>query len=408
MTHRQLLVINTLASFLPWVLPNTVSLSLLLILGTVSLYLWQKDRIYDQVTAYITLGAMTLLTSVHFFLFDQMISALYIMLIFISFIGISLFAKKENSPLSVRQTTDLIPIPISQTTSEEYELTRSLMKQMDSYMAQMLQTIESAMLKNESSSSQKMDKIHEIVKGHSIQMEKNLEMLNGKFDQNADMTATQSEAMLADLQVAISLHQDKDEKIQEVLDLLKEKSSDGLDVESMLQIIQDLQLKDIKPTNRHYVENQQMKDLFYRAFDEAQSEICLVSPWLGKWLMRDNVLMNKMESALKRGVDVKIVYGIGTENGYKTNDDRSVTSKGVASDLKRKWQKKGYPGKVKLHVSNTHFKLLMCDETFLVIGSYNFLSNQGKFGEAGSWHEAGEYAEDKDRIRQLKEIHFSF
>jgi len=69
---------------------------------------------------------------------------------------------------------------------------------------------------------------------------------------------------------------------------------------------------------------------------------------------------------------------------------------------------KGYPGKVKLHVSNTYFKLLMCDETYLVIGSYNFLSNQGKFGEAGSWHVAGECTEDIERIRQLKEIHFSF
>lgn len=408
MTHRQLLIINALASFLPWVLPNVASLSLLLILGAVSLYLWQKDRMYDQVTAYITLGAMTLLTLVHFFLFDQMISALYITLIFISFIGFSLFEKKENSPVSVGQTPDFIPTSISKTTSEEHELARSLMMQMDSYMAQMLQTIEKVMQKNESSSNQKMEEIHATVKSHSVQMEKNLEMLNGKFDQNADMTANQSEAMMADLQVAISLHQDKDEKIQEVLDLLKERSSDGLDVESMLQIIQDLQLKDIKPTNRHYVENQQMKDLFYQAFDEAQSEICLVSPWLGKWLMRDNALMNKMELALKRGVDVKIVYGIGIKNGYKTNDNRSITSEEVARDLKQKWLKKGYPGKVKLHVSNTHFKLLMCDETFLVIGSYNFLSNQGKFGEAGSWHEAGEYAEDKERIRQLKEIHFSF
>jgi len=408
MTHRQLLIINALASFLPWVLPNAVSLSFLLILGAISLYLWQKDRVYDQVTAYITLGAMTLLTLIHFFLFDQMISALYIVLVFISFIGLSLFAKKENSPVSVRQTSDFTPTPILETTSREHELARTLMMQMDSYMAQMLQTIEKVMLKSESSSNQKMEEIHATVKNHSAQMEKNLEMLNGKFDQTADMTASQSEAIMADLQVAIGLHQDKDEKIQEVLDLLKAKSSDGLDVESMLQIIQDLQLKDIKPTNRHYVENQQMKDLFYRAFDEAQSEICLVSPWLGKWLMRDNVLMNKMESALKRGVDVKIVYGIGTENGYKTSDNRSVTSKEVASDLKRKWLKKSYPGKIKLHVSNTHFKLLMCDETFLVIGSYNFLSNQGKFGEAGSWHEAGEYAEDKDRICQLKEIHFSF
>lgn len=151
-----------------------------------------------------------------------------------------------------------------------------------------------------------------------------------------------------------------------------------------------------------------MKDLFYQSFDEARSEICIVSPWLGNWLMRDNALMNKMELALKRGVDVKIVYGIGTDKGYKATDNRAITSKKVAKDLKRKWLKKGYPGKIKLRVSNTHFKLLMCDEIFLVIGSYNFLSNQGKFGEAGSWHEAGEYAEDKDRIRQLKEIHFSF
>ena len=149
-----------------------------------------------------------------------------------------------------------------------------------------------------------------------------------------------------------------------------------------------------------------MKDLFYRAFDEAHSDICIVSPWLGNWLLKDNELRNKIEKALKRGVDIKIVYGIGMDKGAK--DARAVTSEKVAEDLKKRWLKKGYPGKVKLHVSNTHFKLLMCDEKYLIVGSYNFLSNQGKFGETGSWHEAGEYAEDTERIRQLKEIHFSF
>lgn len=150
-----------------------------------------------------------------------MISALYIVLVFISFIGLSLFSKKENISVSVRQTSDFTPTPILETTSQERELARTLIMQMDSSMAQMLQTIEKVMLKSESSSNQKMEEIHATVKNHSVQMEKNLEMLNGKFDQNAEMTASQSEAILADLQVAISLYQDKDEKIQEVLDLLK-------------------------------------------------------------------------------------------------------------------------------------------------------------------------------------------
>lgn len=69
------------------------------------------------------------------------------------------------------------------------------------------------------------------------------------------MKAEQSEAMMADLQTALRLYESKDETLQEVVELLKEKSSDGLDVETMRQIIQDLQLKDVKPMNRHYVEN---------------------------------------------------------------------------------------------------------------------------------------------------------
>lgn len=406
MTQRQLLIVNVLVSFLPWVFPAGISLVMLLILGLISVYTWYIQRDYDQRTAYMTLVGMTLLTTFHFFLFDQLLSALYVVLLCMSFIVINLLSKQVQVAPEAIEIVAYKSTPTMDVARQEHELTRALMMQMDHYMEQVLRTMENVMQRTESSSNQKMAELHAMMENHSLHMRKDLEGLHGKIDRNADVTAEQSEAMMADLQTALRLHESKDETLQEVMELLKEKSSDGLDVETMRQIIQDLQLKDVKPMNRHYVENQQMKDLFYRAFDEAHSDICIVSPWLGNWLLRDKNLKNKIEAALKRGVDIKIVYGIGMDKGMR--DDRAVTSEKVAKDLKNRWLKKGYPGKVKLHVSNTHFKLLMCDETYLVIGSYNFLSNQGKFGEAGSWHEAGEYAEDAERIRQLKEIHFSF
>jgi len=339
---------------------------------------------------------MTLFITFHFFIFDQLISALYILLLCMSFISISLFSKQVNiAPATKEVSTRLAPT--MEVTRQEHELTRALMMQMDHYMEQMLRTMENVMQRTESSSNQKMAELQAMMESHSLHMKRDFEGLHGKLDRNADMTAEQSEAIMADLQTALRLHQSNEDTLQEVMELLKEKSSDGLDVEAMQQIIQDLQLKDMKETNRRYVENQEMKDLFYRAFDESHSDICIVSPWLGNWLLKDNELRNKIEKALKRGVDIKIVYGIGMDKGVK--DTRAVTSEKVAADLKKRWQKKGYKGKVKLHVSNTHFKLLMCDEKYLIVGSYNFLSNQGKFGKAGSWHEAGEYAEDTERIR---------
>ncbi|MEW8976444.1 MAG: hypothetical protein AB2741_09725 [Exiguobacterium sp.] len=78
MTQRQLLIVNVLVSFLPWVFPAGISLVMLLILGLISVYAWYIQRDYDQRTAYMTLVGMTLLTTFHFFLFDQLMSALYV------------------------------------------------------------------------------------------------------------------------------------------------------------------------------------------------------------------------------------------------------------------------------------------------------------------------------------------
>ncbi|MDW2886322.1 phospholipase D-like domain-containing protein [Exiguobacterium artemiae] len=417
MTNRQLLVINILASFLPWVLPPFLSLFLLLIIGLPSTYIWYKNRLIDTTLAYITLGVMTVVTIIHFFFFDQMISTGYAFVIFNCFIMLLLLQRKENISIPLKTPSVLIQQSPSGTnlSEDENELSRKLIQRMDVYMNQVLQTLERQIGKTiqdaNQSSSLNIEEIKTAMHSQSTTLETYLNVLKEKIDTSTDMIENQSkevEGLMMDLQMSMSLHQGKEENLREVLHLLREGSSEGFQIELIQKIIQELQMKGMKMTNSRYVENQQMKDLFYRALHEAKSEICIVSPWLSWWLINNNEFVKLVEAALKKGVNIKIVYGIGSDSSYKNKDDRGMTSEKVVEQLKKKWLKKGYSGKIKFKKSNTHFKLLMCDELFLVIGSYNFLSNQGKFEEEGTWHEAGEYAEDHERIRQLKQMHFSF
>lgn len=155
--------------------------------------------------------------------------------------------------------------------------------------------------------------------------------------------------------------------------------------------------------------NEELRDVFIRTFDWAKKEICILAPWINRRVVND-LLMDKMERVLGRGVSIRIVYGIGELSSNKQNgkadDFRNKRTEEIAAELRKKFS--CYGKRFIMQRSNTHGKLLICDDFFYVIGSFNFLSFDGNYAGQDTREELGDYSENKEMISLYKKRHFAF
>ena len=154
-----------------------------------------------------------------------------------------------------------------------------------------------------------------------------------------------------------------------------------------------------------HIKNEEIRKRFMNAIDIAEYEINISSPWLSESVVNAN-LINKIEKSLKKGVKIKILYGIEGNNSYNTRVNyRTQNSDNIALNLSRKFNEFGENFKIKK--VNTHYKVLICDEKFYIEGSYNFLSFSGEY-KNDKRCEGATYGEDKDYIRKLRREYFEF
>ena len=133
-------------------------------------------------------------------------------------------------------------------------------------------------------------------------------------------------------------------------------------------------------TNGKTLEMDEHKKYFLYVLDNAKKQICIQSPWV-----RYNVISiykKKIESALNRGVNVCIKYS-SPQGGFKAKNrfekvektDIDNESKNYFNSLESK-----FPQNFKVIVSKefNHSKILICDEEFMIMGSFNWLSFGGE------------------------------
>lgn len=109
----------------------------------------------------------------------------------------------------------------------------------------------------------------------------------------------------------------------------------------------------------------------------AKRKLVIVSPWI-----RDSVIdwpfIASLEALLRSGVDVFIGYGIekadATSRRNPANEKPDISPRAEA-DLKKLAQM--YKNFHFVYVGNTHRKSLVCDDTFAVVTSFNWLSYKG-------------------------------
>lgn len=134
------------------------------------------------------------------------------------------------------------------------------------------------------------------------------------------------------------------------------------------------------------------RPLLIRALNEVQNTVVIISPWIKRGGLNSEVL-RLIEKAVKDGKRVIIGYGISEEE----DSDKYVIDrlKGIATQK--------YKGILELKsLNNTHEKVLIMDNKFLVITSFNWLSFKGD-PKRGFRQETGIYTESKESIKAMKE-----
>jgi PLD-like domain len=114
-----------------------------------------------------------------------------------------------------------------------------------------------------------------------------------------------------------------------------------------------------------WVEVYEHRSYLQQALREATKRILIVSPWITRSVVDERFLAD-LEAAMKRGADVYIGYGLGDA---KENDAWAVRR---LEELDKEW------GRLHLlRLGNTHAKVLVCDSTYAIVGSFNWLSFSG-------------------------------
>jgi hypothetical protein len=206
--------------------------------------------------------------------------------------------------------------------------------------------------------------------------------------EQVDIKLREKKAQKDKLQDALSDATNK-EKDQPELITGKTKRIQELEAE-----VKQLEAAQISSKNR-IVRNQEHRMLLKEALSSSQQRVVIVSPWI-KRDATDKEVISLIANAVKRNVKVLIGYGMPPRRGQTKSD---YIDEWVDKELK-KIQKLRPTGKnltVKW-LGNTHEKILICDNRFFVLTSFNFLSYRGN---QGFRKEQGIYNEDPNLIQDV-------
>ena len=116
------------------------------------------------------------------------------------------------------------------------------------------------------------------------------------------------------------------------------------------------------------IETTQHKEYLLYTLKNAKQAVYIHSPWV-----RHNVVKEyekHIESALKKGIKVSIKYGLKPRNRFE-----KAPIDPESKEFFTKWSK-DYPNFIAT-TDNNHSKILICDDEFMIVGSFNWLSFGG-------------------------------
>ena len=212
-----------------------------------------------------------------------------------------------------------------------------------------------------------------------------------------------------DLETAFEEHEKVMNELSKVTNQTEEPANTlNGDLERIESTDGNIQVQEMKiPDTTRYIMNAEIRRLFLHYLETAQKSLYIISPWINYHIV-DNTFKNNIEKLLKRGVEIRIIYGI-TDGNDANFSDRDKKSKKIADELEKLGEK--YNGLLKIQNGNTHEKILICDDYYYINGSYNVLSYDAEDnvkGQKGFRYEGSTYMENPRMALSVIEQRFDF
>ena len=147
------------------------------------------------------------------------------------------------------------------------------------------------------------------------------------------------------------------------------------------------------------IKTEEHRPLLLDAIDKSQSELTLVSAWIGLDAF-DRELCRKLRQAMARGVRVRIAWGLGTRRGPES--DRNLAKGNTALNELKRGVSNELLSNLTVKRTETHEKFIICDDQFCASGSFNWLSYRGEI-DRGYRRETSFYSERPDDVALWKD-----
>jgi hypothetical protein len=193
---------------------------------------------------------------------------------------------------------------------------------------------------------------------------------------DAESAARQLQADLTDSEMRRSGTTDRGEraKLAERITQLEEELRMNREESARLK-------KRLQQNQGTFLRTEEHRAVLERALQEAREEMIVISPWLNRRTC-DDALCDLVAQAVKRNVRVRIGYGISERVGDRDLGRHHANAQKVIRALRAAVAREASSEQISLldiqRTSDTHEKILVCDRTFAVIGSFNWLSYRGE------------------------------
>ncbi len=181
--------------------------------------------------------------------------------------------------------------------------------------------------------------------------------------------------------------------------------------EGIQQLREDIQGKqeeierlrqELRQSQIEFLETEQHRPFLEQALRDAKEEVIIISPWMNRRACNDD-LCRLIGEAVGRGVRIRIGYGIGKERDA-VETARNQSNLYQVKNAIHRFLPKSSPGLFEMRETHgTHQKILVCDRTFAITGSFNWLSYAGQRDE-GYRRETGTLFRQADQVRELATI----
>ncbi|MBE9222611.1 hypothetical protein IQ215_07860 [Cyanobacterium stanieri LEGE 03274] len=127
----------------------------------------------------------------------------------------------------------------------------------------------------------------------------------------------------------------------------------------------------ISSTPIRFLKTYDHRPLLEEALKDSKERLLIISPWI-RANASNSWLIDSLEKLLKRGVKVFIGYGFGDES-EENRRDYDIEAENKIKKLAKRYQ----DNFVFKRLGDTHSKILVSDQKFAIVGSFNWLSFKG-------------------------------